>query len=171
MAGGTSATVRRRPARYAAPMTALPTLLTIGYESAEMHAFLDTLAAHGVTVLVDTRERAQSRRPGYSKTALGLALAERGIGYRHMRPLGTPPTLRKMYRLDKDFAAMKAGYTLHLATQTDALEELGALAARERVCLLCYEANAQECHRSLITERLQKMGLVGGVEDLTVAGC
>ncbi|GGO34810.1 DUF488 family protein [Deinococcus humi] len=151
-------------------MNALPTVLTIGYENAELYAFLDTLAAHGVTLLVDTRERAQSRRKGYSKTALAAALTERGIGYRHLRSLGTPPALRKAYRLDKDFAAMKAGYTLHLATQTDALEELGGLAARERVCLLCYEADARECHRSLITERLQKMGFAEAVEDLTVPG-
>ncbi len=145
---------------------AAPTVWTIGYENADLHAFLDTLGAHGVTVLVDTRERAQSRRRGYSKTALANALREQGIGYRHLRSLGTPLALRKAYRLDRDFAALKAGYTLHLATQTGALEELGALAARERVCLLCYEANAQECHRSLITERLQKMGWVDAVEDL-----
>ena len=143
----------------------LPTLLTIGYEDAELGAFLATLHAAGVTLLVDTRERAQSRRRGYSKTALGLALKERGIGY-HLRALGTPPAIRKAYKLDRDFAALKAGYALHLATQGAALDELGALAARERVALLCYEADPQECHRSLIAERLQVLGLVGAVEDL-----
>ena len=143
----------------------LPTLLTIGYEDAELGAFLATLHAAGVTLLVDTRERAQSRRRGYSKTALGLALKERGIGY-HLRALGTPPAIRKAYKLDRDFAALKAGYAIHLATQGAALDELGALAARERVVLLCYEANPATCHRSLIAGRLQELGLVGAVEDL-----
>ena len=55
-------------------MTSVPVLLTIGYESADLADFLDTLRAAGVTLLVDTRERAQSRRPGYSKTALAAAL-------------------------------------------------------------------------------------------------
>lgn len=148
-------------------MTA-PTLLTIGYENADLHAFLATLGDHGVTLLVDTRERAQSRRRGYSKTALSTALRDQHIDYRHLRDLGTPPSIRKAYKLDKDFAALKAGYTLHLATQQAALEELGALTARERVCLLCYEADPQECHRSLIAARLRELGLVGAVEDLTV---
>jgi uncharacterized protein (DUF488 family) len=145
---------------------AAPTLWTIGYENADLHTFLDTLGAHGVTVLVDTRERAQSRRRGYSKTALANALREQGIGYRHLRSLGTPPALRRAYKLDRDFAALKAGYILHLATQQGTLEELGALAARERVCLLCYEADPQTCHRSLIAARLQMLELVGGVENL-----
>ncbi|PTA67694.1 DUF488 domain-containing protein [Deinococcus arcticus] len=146
-------------------MTA-PTLWTIGYEDAELPAFLDALKAAGVTMLVDTRERAQSRRRGYSKTALGQALAEQGMSYRHLRALGTPPALRKAYQLDKNFAALKAGYTLHLATQGEALDELGALAARERVALLCYEREAGACHRSLIAGRLQALGWVGDVVDL-----
>ncbi|THF83639.1 DUF488 domain-containing protein [Deinococcus sp. KSM4-11] len=146
-------------------MTA-PTLHTIGYEDTPLDAFLSTLTASGISVVVDTRERAQSRRRGYSKTALGNALHEQGIAYRHLRALGTPPAVRKAYKLDKDFAALKAAYTLHLATQGDALDELGSLAAREHVALLCYERHADECHRSLIARRLQELGLVGEVVDL-----
>ena len=41
-----------------------PTLFTIGYEDAELQDFLDTLRAAGVELVVDTRERAQSRRRG-----------------------------------------------------------------------------------------------------------
>lgn len=143
-----------------------PTLFTIGYEDAELHDFLDTLRAAGVELVVDTRERAQSRRRGYSKTALSTALEEQGIAYRHLRALGTPPVLRKAYKLGHDFGALKAGYTLHLATQGEVLEELGALAAQQRTALLCYERESGECHRSLIAARLQALGLVGEVEDL-----
>ncbi|ACO47216.1 DUF488 domain-containing protein [Deinococcus deserti] len=146
----------------------LPRLLTIGYEDADLHDFLDTLRTAGVQVVVDTRERAQSRRRGYSKTALGMALAQQGIAYRHLRALGTPPGIRKAYKLNRDFAALKAGYTLHLATQGEALTELAALAARSRVALLCYEADPHECHRSLVARRLQELELVGEVEDLQV---
>lgn len=151
-------------------MTSPPSLLTIGYEGADLHDFLDTLRAAGVTRLVDTRERAQSRRRGYSKTALSQALGEQGIGYTHLRALGTPPSLRKAYRLEHDFALLERGYHAHLATQGEALEGLGALAARERVCLLCYEADPNTCHRSLIAARLQALGLVEGAEHLRVPG-
>ncbi|ADV66132.1 DUF488 family protein [Deinococcus maricopensis] len=147
-----------------------PTVYTIGYEGADLSAFLDTLAAHGVTLLVDTRERAQSRRRGYSKTALAAALRERGIRYVHLRALGTPPSLRKEYKMTRDFSVLKRGFLAHLATQGDALEELGALAADAPAALLCYEANPAECHRSLIAGRLQELGLIGTVRDLHVRG-
>lgn len=143
-----------------------PTLHTIGYEDADLPAFLATLVSEGVTLVVDTRERAQSRRPGYSKTALAHALNEQGIAYRHLRALGTPPSIRKAYKLDKDFAALEAGYTLHLATQADALHELASLSAAQAVALLCYEHEPSECHRSLIAQRLMDMGLIGNVVDL-----
>lgn len=146
----------------------LPSLLTVGYENADLDAFFDTLAQNGVTLLVDTRERAQSRRRGYSKTALAGALRERGIEYRHLRALGTPPALRKEYRLSHDFAVLTRGYHAHLATQGEALDELGALSAGHRACLLCYEADPGACHRSLIAARLQELGLVGEVEHLRV---
>ncbi len=143
-------------------------LFTIGYEGAPLDALIDTLRGAGVQTLVDVRERAQSRRRGYSKTALAEALAGAGIRYLHLRALGTPPTLRKPYKLDHDFAALTRGYAAHLATQGEVLEELGALAARECTCLLCYEAEAHTCHRSLITERLQAMGLLDAAEHLHV---
>ncbi|WP_102128110.1 DUF488 family protein [Deinococcus planocerae] len=146
----------------------LPPLLTIGYENADLDAFLATLGAHGVTLLVDTRERAQSRRRGYSKTALSNALRKRGTLYRHLRALGTPPSLRKEYRLSHDFGLLTRGYHAHLAAQGEALEELGTLAAGHRTCLLCYEADPGACHRSLIAARLRELGLVGEVEHLHV---
>ena len=57
----------------------LPTIFTVGYEDAHLHDFLDTLLGAGVRLVVDTRERAQSRRQGYSKTALTAALGEQGL--------------------------------------------------------------------------------------------
>jgi uncharacterized protein (DUF488 family) len=143
-----------------------PDLWTIGYEGASLEHLIDALAGAGVTLLVDTRERAQSRRPGFSKTALGKALAESSIEYRHLRALGTPPAIRKEYKLTHDFASMRRGYLAHLATQGEALEELARLAAQERVALLCYEADPAECHRSLIAACLQELGLAGKVIDL-----
>lgn len=145
---------------------AQPTLFTIGYEGASVDGLIAALKDAGVTLLVDTRERAQSRRKGFSKTALGQALAEGGIGYRHLRALGTPPAVRKDYKLTHDFASMRRGFLAHLATQGEALEELGRLVASGPVALLCYEANPAECHRSLIAGRLRELGLIGAVEDL-----
>src|SRR3546814_13883629 len=48
------------------------------------------LRAAGLETLVDVRAVARSRRPGFSKGALSAAAAEAGIGYVHLRGLGTP---------------------------------------------------------------------------------
>lgn len=145
-------------------------LYTIGYEGAALDAMIAVLQQAGVTLLIDTRERAQSRRPGFSKTALGRALEEGGLQYRHLRALGTPPAVRKDYKLTHDFASMRRGYLAHLATQQGALDELGGLTSQQPTALLCYEARADECHRSLIAARLRELGLVGTVTDLQVPG-
>jgi uncharacterized protein (DUF488 family) len=150
--------------------SAAPVLYTIGYEGAALGALIATLQGAGVTLLIDTRERAQSRRRGFSKTALGTALAEGGIQYKHLRALGTPPDVRKDYKLTHDFASLRRGYLAHLATQQDALDELGRLIAQQPTALLCYEANPAECHRSLIAARLQDLGLAGEITDLQVPG-
>ncbi|WP_189091168.1 DUF488 domain-containing protein [Deinococcus ruber] len=144
------------------------TLYTIGYEGVALDALIGTLKQAGVRLLVDTRERAQSRRPGFSKTALSSALAQGGVGYLHLRALGTPPAVRKDYKMTHDFASLKRGYLAHLATQGETLEELGRLAARETVALLCYEADPADCHRSLIAARLRELGMVNEVRDLHV---
>ncbi|MBN2974377.1 DUF488 domain-containing protein [Roseomonas aeriglobus] len=56
-------------------------LATIGYERSTLPDFIATLRLAGTTVLVDIRDRAQSRRPGFSKTSLSEALSEAGILY------------------------------------------------------------------------------------------
>ena len=146
----------------------LPTLWTVGYEGASLEGLIVTLQGAGVTLLVDTRERAQSRRRGFSKTALGEALGAGGVRYLHLRALGTPPAIRKDYKLTRDFASMRRGYLAHLATQGEALDELARLAAGERLALLCYEADPCECHRSLIADRLRELELIAEVHDLKV---
>lgn len=144
-------------------------LSTIGYEGADQESVLDALVAAGVTVLVDVRERPLSRKPGLSKTALSRALAGRGIAYRHVRDLGTPPALRKPYKLTGDWAELERDFRAHLLWRTPDLEELGDLAAREHVCLLCFEADPERCHRSLVAARLRELGLVDAVTHLSVS--
>jgi uncharacterized protein (DUF488 family) len=74
------------------------TLFTIGYEGASLSDFIVTLQNSGVERLLDVREVAQSRRPGFSKTALSTALAEADIGYTHLRQLGDPKAGRDAAR-------------------------------------------------------------------------
>src|SRR3954463_911162 len=76
----------------------MATLWTIGYEKLLPPALVAELQAAGIERLIDVRYRAQSRRPGMSKTRLGDLLTSHGIAYEHRRSLGTPPDIRWFYK-------------------------------------------------------------------------
>ena len=131
----------------------MPELYTIGCEGLSQEALFQTLVYHDIQTLLDIRQLPQSRKPGLSKTALGVAAAGYGMQYRHLRALGTPRDLRYQRKLDHDEAAFRLGYLTYLATQDEAMETLVEQVQRSRCCLLCYEANVEECHRLLVANR------------------
>lgn len=135
----------------------MPELYTIGYEGVSQAALLQTLVYHDIQTLLDIRELPQSRKPGLSKTALGLAAAEYGMQYAHLRALGTPRDIRYQRKIDHDEAAFRAGFLTYLAAQDEAMVSLVERVQNERCCLLCYEANVQECHRLLVANRAVEM--------------
>jgi uncharacterized protein (DUF488 family) len=135
-----------------------PPLFTIGYEQARSSAVLDGLAAAKVGLVVDVRAVAASRRPGFSKRQLAAGLDEKGIGYLHLRALGTPKEGRLAAR-SGDLKTLWRIYEKHLKTP-EAKEEMDELVqlveSGRRVCLLCYERDAEHCHRQRVAEIVQK---------------
>ncbi|HEX9951588.1 MAG TPA: DUF488 domain-containing protein [Rubricoccaceae bacterium] len=145
-------------------------LATIGYEGATLDAVVRAVQAAGVQTLVDVRAVARSRRPGFAKSRLAAGMAEGGIGYVHLRGLGTPAEGRAASKAG-DHAGMQRVFREHLATP-EAQTDLHALADRvgagERVALLCFEADAAHCHRRLVAEALGLLVPIA-VSDLTPA--
>ncbi len=145
----------------------MQTLFTIGYEKAKPDAVLSELKRAKVDLLVDTRAVAASRRPGFSKRQLAASLDETGIAYIHLQKLGTPAEGRQAARAG-DFEALWRIYDKHIKT-AEAQAALGELLAliksKKRVCLLCYERDPKECHRSRIAALVKKCTRVK-VEDL-----
>lgn len=131
-------------------------LTTIGYEQATLDAVLGTLQAADVGLVVDVRAVAASRRPGFSKRQLAAGLEGVGIGYLHLRGLGTPAEGRQAARAGRH-DELRRTYGAHLATagaQAELGELAGLVADGRRVCLLCFERQAEHCHRSMVAERL-----------------
>jgi uncharacterized protein (DUF488 family) len=130
-------------------------IFTIGYEQATQAALVAALVEAGVEVLADIRYLPLSRRPGFSKSSLKVAVEEAGITYRHFKHLGTPAAGRAAARAG-DHAALARIYAgqLELPEALAQMAELRALATERRVCLLCYERAAAECHRSLLAAEL-----------------
>jgi uncharacterized protein (DUF488 family) len=131
-------------------------LFTIGYENHSSPASLiDALRVAGVRRLVDVRELPLSRRRGFSKTALAEALGDAAIEYEHVRALGNPKQYRELYKNGRAREG-KQRYRKHLHNGSyGALVELGETLARIPTCILCVEAEHEDCHRAVIVEALQ----------------
>lgn len=132
-------------------------IATIGYEGAEQADFIATLNQAGVQLVCDVRAVTASRKPGFSKNALAAALAEAGIGYTHLKALGTPKPGRDAARRG-DWDGFLAVMRAQLATPEaqHALAELSQTVASRAVCLMCFERDPARCHRSLIVDELGK---------------
>ena len=131
------------------------TVFTIGYEGLDIDDFMSLLAEHGVETVVDVRELPLSRKPGFSKKALASVLNLSGLEYVHMVDLGCPKTVRDRYREDGNWKRYTEGFMKHLKTQDDAIAELSALAATSNCALLCYEADSNFCHRSMVASAVK----------------
>jgi uncharacterized protein (DUF488 family) len=132
-------------------------LATIGYEAATVRSVLDALRGAEVELLVDVRALASSRRPGFAKTALAANLRDAGMDYLHLRRLGTPADGRAAARAGR-YDELRTIFLEHLATPA-AQEELQALVelveSGRRVCLMCFEALPEHCHRSMVAAELE----------------
>ncbi|WP_437607328.1 DUF488 domain-containing protein [Sorangium sp. So ce834] len=125
------------------------TIYTIGYAGRLLPDFLDALKEAGVDRVVDVRALPLSRRKGFSKTSLGQALTAAGIEYIHLRSAGNP------YRDQKnEIERCLALYAGHLDENPHVVDEVETAITGHRAALLCFEAEACECHRSVLVARL-----------------
>ena len=126
-------------------------IFTIGYEATTMGEFIAALQKAGVERVIDVRALPLSRRPGFSKSPLRAALAEEGIDYVHLKPLGTPADGRAAARagrhddLERIYAAQLA-----MPESIVAAEQMRDLAGEKASALLCFEREPDQCHRSLL---------------------
>lgn len=130
---------------------------TAGYENVGQSDFIDALSNAGVQTVIDVREIANSRRAGFAKKALSEGLAAAGIGYVHLKALGTPKAGRDANRRG-DMATFHRIYdeALEQPAAQLALREAADIARGARACLLCLEADWQHCHRAKIAARLER---------------
>lgn len=147
-------------------------LYTIGYEQSNIADFLATLQLAGINAVADIRDRAQSRRVGFSKSSLSAALKSAGIEYVHFKQLGDPKEGRDAARRG-DFAEFRRVFAQVMASEkaTTALHELEEMLNGANVCLMCYERDEKTCHRKIVADDLMRrteisvkhLGVVHGV--------
>lgn len=147
----------------------MPKIATVGVYEFDAVSFIRTLDRAAVTQIVDIRQRGV-RGPQYSwanTRRLQALLADAHIGYEHRPELAPTTELRHLqYRADDRQGVGNRSrvrlspeyiraYTQEILDHAP-LEPL--LVERSPVhgigALLCVEATAQACHRSLVAERL-----------------
>lgn len=150
-------------------MTRNSTIATIGVYEFDAAGFVGALQDAGVRLLLDIRQRRGVRGPQYAwanSRRLQALVADAGIGYEHHIELAPDTELRQLqYREDDRQGVGKRNrvrlapeyvreYT-HRILDPVALEPLvQRLPADGIAALMCVEATAQACHRSLVAQRL-----------------
>ena len=139
-----------------------PIVLTVGHSTRPIEEFVRLLDAHGVKRLVDVRTLPRSRHnPQFNKHSLPRALKHAGIEYTHLPSLGG---LRRPRKDSLNLGWRNAGFrgfADHMQTLEfkQALEDLIAMAEKQRVAIMCAEALPWRCHRSLISDALLARGV------------
>jgi uncharacterized protein (DUF488 family) len=131
---------------------------TIGYEGLSIEAFLLRLQDMRIQTLVDVRELPLSRKAGFSKRALAEKLHAIGIRYQHLPQLGCPKSIRDNYRQTGNWSTYVRSFNTYLPTQQAALRELAAMSKVSSICLMCFEADFNYCHRSIVARHAQEFG-------------
>jgi uncharacterized protein (DUF488 family) len=144
-------------------------IATIGVYDFDAAGFIEKLDEAGVTQLLDIRQRRGVRGPQYAwanARRLQSLLTNARIGYEYHPELAPDTELRQLqYREDdrqgvgkRSRVRLAPEYVRKYTEEILDLVPLGQLVRRLPVhgigVLLCVEATAQACHRSLVADRL-----------------
>jgi uncharacterized protein (DUF488 family) len=161
-------------------------IATIGVYDFDGASFIAALDAAGVTQVLDIRQRRGVRGSQYAwanANRLQARLADAGIGYAYHPELAPDTELRQLqYRADDRTGAGKRSRERlapeYIRAYTEEILDLVPLEPLVRrlpvhglAALLCVEATAEACHRSLVAGRLaERFGFsVIDIEPETVA--
>ncbi len=134
-------------------------LYTVGYEGLDVDEFTLFLKKKKIQVIADLRKNPVSRKKGFSKHKLAEQLALKKIAYVHFPALGTPTAWRK---LEKDGKItrnkMFEDYVAQIIPRGKIeIKTLREMMKRKRTALLCYEADATDCHRSFVAKEIYRL--------------
>ena len=138
-------------------------IYTIGHSTRTQQHFVEMLQSFSIEVLIDIRSYPGSKRyPHFNKENLETTLPQKNIGYVHLKSLGG----RRQSGPDSKNIAWKnasfRGYADYMNTNEfrNAIQELEAIAIKQRTAYMCSEAVWWRCHRSLVSDYLKAKGWI-----------
>ena len=133
---------------------------TIGYEGQEPDQFLKLLSNEGIEILVDVRKDAYSKQDmSYSEGTLSQIAAEARIKYIHLPELGVDYNIRQELKSTHDYETYFKRYSEYLEKNSDLVAFVAKLAKNNVICLMCYEKDFKRCHRSILANKLEELGI------------
>lgn len=132
-------------------------VFTMGYEKRKIDDFLKILKGNDVDILIDVRANGHSRKPGFSNGTLKKRLEKEGIDYLAMKELGSPKELRDGLK-EKGHGWFFTEYRKYLKKEVSELDKLEKIVKYSRACLMCFELEPKECHRSIVANKLEERG-------------
>lgn len=133
-------------------------IVTVGYEGKNIDKFLMLLIKNKIGKVIDVRKNAFSMKYGFSKNQLSAALNKLGISYIHLPELGIESAKRNNLS-QKGYTDLFNNYAIELAEKEAILDNIKSLAQNEKIALMCFEAEASDCHRNMIAQRFRDEGL------------
>src|SRR6266851_893951 len=132
-------------------------VIGLGYEGQNLDDFVRRLLAREVSLVMDVRLNAISRKRGFSKRVLAAALADAGISYRHVPELGNPAWNRPGFAGSAaEVQAARARFSSLIAGEAASacLDEIAGAAASDVVAVMCVESDELSCHRHVILSEI-----------------
>lgn len=120
---------------------------TIGYGGRKIESFISILRKYGITAVVDVRRFPKSKDPSFSREMLERILGENGIKY---------------YFLGEKLGGfVRGGYEKYMESQNfrEGIEMLLSIIRGEVAAIMCKEKNVKYCHRRLISNYLEGLGV------------
>jgi uncharacterized protein (DUF488 family) len=135
-------------------------VFTLGYQGRDLEEVLQTVQRQGVEQVIDVRENASSKKPGFAGADLREALARIGVVYVHLPELGCRSGSRHALWRGASRESFFDDYRHRLAERPHALEDLVVRIRSARTLLLCLERDPSRCHRAVLVERLHAEGIL-----------
>lgn len=133
-------------------------VFTLGYQRRRLEEVLEIVRQNAVEQVVDVRENARSRKPGFSSPELRAAFGAVGIRYTHLPELGCASVARHELWRGGGAQTFLEEYRRRLSDRPRALEILVERTRSARTLLLCLERDPGRCHRAVLSEELRARG-------------
>jgi uncharacterized protein (DUF488 family) len=130
---------------------------TIGFTKKTAQQFFGTLTAAGVQRMIDTRLNNVSQLAGFAKRADLAYFLETigGIEYLHLPELAPTQEMLDAYKKEKGDWQVYEQQFLQLMSDRQIEKHLSPEQI-DQACLLCSESTAEQCHRRLVLEYLNR---------------